>query len=291
MASTAGAFSSVTRNDGRTSCARCSNSRTASNPASAAADGAAIARAARARPGRSLRSRCRRPLFLRSPAADGEHDRHGSGGGRAGRARWQRQRRDLPAELALHAQGLPTGGQHGQGRAGGQQVFRQGRHGLGEVLAVVQHDQHPVPGEVLGGRLDRVLPRRVGHAELAGDRLGGHARILDLRQGHPARPGREGLLRRLRGGQRQPCLPRTPGSGQRNQPSTPQSYRDVVKLPLTAHQRGKAHWELRPGQRQVGPPSASSTGNATYQVSSLRRPVTRRTLDRIVHMMRIGYPP
>ena len=28
-----------------------------------------------------------------------------------------------------------------------------------------------------------------------------------------------------------------------------------------------------------------------HQVSGPRRPVTRRTLDRIVHMMRIGYPP
>jgi hypothetical protein len=48
------------------------------------------------------------------------------------------------------------------------------------VLAIVQDDQHPVVGQVLGHRLDRVLAGSIGHAELGGDRLAGDGRVLDL---------------------------------------------------------------------------------------------------------------
>ena len=163
MVSTAAAFSSVSRNDGRTSCARCSNSLTASDPAS-------------------------------------------SEGGRRGIALGQRQRRNRPAELTLHAEGLAAGGQQDQRRARRQQIFRQAGRGLREVLAVIQHQQRRMVGNVLGYGLDRVLPGGIGHAELGGDRLADDARVFDLGQRHPGRPAGKGGVRRSRGGQRQPRL-------------------------------------------------------------------------------------
>ena len=103
----------------------------------------------------------------------------------------QRERRDLPVELALHAEGLAAGGQYGQGRAGGQQALRQQGGLSGQVLAVVQHDQHLMVADVLGHRLRDVLAGGIQHAQPAGHGLADDARLLDLGQFYPAHPGRE----------------------------------------------------------------------------------------------------
>ena len=209
MEATWAAFSSLTLNDGRTSCARCSNSLTASEAARA--------------------------------------DAVSPGPGRPG----QRERRHLPVDLALHAQGLAAGGQHGQRRARGQQVLGQAGRRAGQVLAVVQDDQDLVVRDVLGHRLGRVLPGGIGHTQPAGQGLPDDPGVLDLSQFDPAHPGREGLADRPRGGQGQPRLARAARAGEGEQAGASNRLHDVVELALAAHQRGEPHRELRRDQRHA----------------------------------------
>ena len=85
----------------------------------------------------------------------------------------------MPVQLAFHAEGLAAGGQDDQGGTGGEQVLGQAGRGLGEVFAVVEHDEHRMVGHVLGHRLDGLLPGGIGDAEPGGDRLRDEAGVFD----------------------------------------------------------------------------------------------------------------
>ena len=203
-----------------------------------------------------------RPLLEQLDRVRGGQGRRGQAGARASLG--QRERRYLPVELALHAQSLAAGGQHGQRRAGGQQALGQAGRRSGQVLAVVQHDQHLMVADVLGHRLGRVLPGGIGHAQPAGQGLPDDPGVLDLGQLYPAHPGREGLAGRSRGGQGQPRLARAARAGEGEQAGAGHRLHDVVELALTTHQRGEPHRELRCDQRHAASVPRFVTGNALY---------------------------
>ena len=151
------------------------------------------------------------------------------------------QRRDRPAALALHAQRLAAGGEDGQGRAAGQEPFGEVCHRGGQVLAVVQHDQHGPAADVTGDRLGGILTGSVGHAELAGHRSGHDVRLGDGGEFHPTDAPWEAVVRRVRRGQRQPGFARAAWSGKRQQPVAAEYPQDIAQFAVAADQRRETH--------------------------------------------------
>ena len=198
-----------------------------------------------------------------------QHDRVGVGEQRRGRRRpglRQRQRRYVPVQLAVYAEGLAARGQDDQGGTGGEQVLGQAGRGLGKVLAVVEDDEHRVVGHVLGHRLDGLLARGIGHAEPGGDRPRDDARVFDRGQLHPAGAGGERGAGGAGGGQRQAGLSGAAGPGEGEQPAAGQGSHDLAELALAAHQRSQPYRQLLPGQHGHAPARSSR-----HNSSSMRR--------------------
>jgi hypothetical protein len=131
-------------------------------------------------------------------------------------------------------------------RAGPQQPIGQPGAGLGEVLAVVQHQQHLAPADVLDQPLGRRGAGPVDQAERRGDRprhqrpfgQGGqldppHAVLEVARRAHP-----------LGHRQRQARLAGPADAGERDQPAGGQQLLDLRHLALAAD-------EARQRQRQA----------------------------------------
>ncbi len=163
----------------------------------------------------------------------------GAGGGTAFGEQAQchgvRQGFDGAHELARHAEGFAAGGQDGQPGAAGEEVVGEGGGGPDDVLAVVQQDQHPARGAVLGEPYEGVGGRAVGGPQLLRPRpaehglagaeraeygLGHGVRVVhggQLHQPDPVGPVPRDGLRRLLG---QPRLARPAGAEQGDEPGT-----------------------------------------------------------------------
>jgi hypothetical protein len=149
------------------------------------------------------------------------------------------QRGHRPGPLALHGERLPAGGKHGQGRALGKQVLGQLGDGGGQVLAVVEHDEHRPVGvvraDVEGDRRGRVQARCLGHAQPPGHGQRDDIRDIHRRQLNPGHVGVGG--QRGRGGQRQPRLAGATRPGQRQQAAASQRAPYRAEFGITAHER------------------------------------------------------
>ncbi len=78
--------------------------------------------------------------------------------------------------LAWDREHLARGGQHLQSRAGPQPLLDQGRALVGDVFAVVEHEERAARAEVPMDGRDRILARRLLDAERAGDDSGDEPR-------------------------------------------------------------------------------------------------------------------
>ena len=81
------------------------------------------------------------------------------------------QRGYPPHHLPGHAQRLSAGGQDPQLRAGIQQLVRKVRHGLDQVLAVVQDEQKILRSQLLRERGAKRATRPLAHPERPGHHL------------------------------------------------------------------------------------------------------------------------
>jgi hypothetical protein len=77
---------------------------------------------------------------------------------------------------------LAAGGQDSQVRAAPQQGLHDGRRGVDQVLAVVQDEQEPAPGEMAGEGLEQRLARPLDDAEHRRDRLGDQGAVVERGQ-------------------------------------------------------------------------------------------------------------
>ena len=186
----------------------------------------------------------------------------------------QRERRDRPAPLPVHAEHLAAGGEDGQGRAGAEQPLGEVGRGGRQVLAVVQDEQQRCVAHMLGDCLRGVPPRAVGHAEAGGHRLADDGRIIDRGQLNPARAGREGRPGRAGRGQGQPGLPGPARARQREQPAARQAVQHILELTLPADQRNEPGREP-PGIQRAATCPAPPLGQRQHP-PSLECPVAHR---------------
>lgn len=103
-----------------------------------------------------------------------------------------RQRGELQGLLARDAERLPAGGEDPQAGKGAQQPVCEHGAILEEVLAVVEHDEHPPIRQVLDEHIDRRLGRGDPDAVGVGERLTdqrGLVHIGELDEAHPAGEG------------------------------------------------------------------------------------------------------
>ena len=131
------------------------------------------------------------------PLADLRHDRHvgvgelevlGAGAGAVdeqphgaegerrgrvhpGRRRGRLERRHAQDALALRPQRLPAGRQQADTRGGPQQLLREEGRSVGEVLAIVEHDQDLALAQVGEDARGRIVGRAGGRAEGRGERV------------------------------------------------------------------------------------------------------------------------
>ena len=150
-----------------------------------------------------------------------------------------RERRYAVGLLPRHPQGRMAAGQERHGGTGAQQGLRQAGAGRQQVLAVVEHQQHPLGPQTLrqglGGRLPGLLPQPQG----GGDRPRHQGRVrqrLKLRKPRPVGIVLAHLRGRLQG---QPRLAAAAAPGQRDQPVVPEQALDGRKLALPADERGE----------------------------------------------------
>ena len=95
---------------------------------------------------------------------------------------WQREGRDRPGNFARDTQRFATGRQHAQTRRSVQQALGDRGAALDDVLAVVQHEQHPARADGFGDRELDWSPRLLGHPEKCRQRAVDHAGIHERRQ-------------------------------------------------------------------------------------------------------------
>ena len=105
--------------------------------------------------------------------------------------RWRFQRADGDLHLVGDGERFPAGGDNGDAGAAAEDVVDEGGGGIHDVLAVVDQQQHPAPGQERDEPVSEVAGRNGAvhrHAERVGDRdrhlVGG----VDRRQPHPNAP-------------------------------------------------------------------------------------------------------
>jgi hypothetical protein len=155
--------------------------------------------------------------------------------------------------LAGEPQRLSAGRQDPHPGRARQQRGDQHRGRVDQVLAVVQHQQHPAVAEHLHQAVDGV--RESGHHPDAGpsqQREHGRRDPVRIRHGpqfhHPrlgVEPGRHL--------DREPRLAHSAGAGQRHQPVVPQAVQHRGQIGVPADERGPAHGHVAPPGRRVGP--------------------------------------
>ena len=148
------------------------------------------------------------------------------------------ERRDSVLLLAPQPQTLAARHEHPQVRARSEDRADAGRR-LEQVLEVVEHEQQPAVGDVLGS----VAPG----SERRADRRHDEARVADALQVHPpgaVRVGLDELGGRLQG---EPRLARAAGAGERHEAraGTGDERQDVGELALTAEERRCLDGEVR----------------------------------------------
>lgn len=158
----------------------------------------------------------------------------------------QAHRRHVVRHLARDAQRLAAGGQHAQARARRQQVGDPHGRLLGDVLAVVDHQQAARVADRRTQRLDERPVGALGDAKRPRD----HpvdlvtGRRGEVREAHPvsevARSGARDL-------QAEPGLAGPAGAGEREQPRRPQVPSDLRELPLPSHEARQGHRQWRHG--------------------------------------------
>ncbi|SCE61849.1 hypothetical protein GA0115253_109876, partial [Streptomyces sp. Termitarium-T10T-6] len=177
------------------------------------------------------------------------------------------QRVDGADELAGYAEGFAAGGDDGELRAVGQQMVGEGGGRADDVLAVVQQEQHPARGAVLGEPYERVTAGAVGGAQLLGarpaqhglagperaeDRLGHGVRVVDGGQfGEPDAVG-PGFGGGLRGLLRQPGLARAAGPEQGDQPGAAEVLAQGCHVGVAPDEAGEPGAEVAGGGRGRG---------------------------------------
>lgn len=165
-----------------------------------------------------------------------------------------RQRRQRQQVLARGAQRLPAGGQHPQARHRPQQRVGQLGAGLHQVLAAVQHDQQPAPGQLLGQDVQGRPGGAVGQPQCLQHCVAEQQRVLH--RGHLHQPGavREGVGRPGRRAHRQPALAHPARPGHRHQPGGGQQPGQGGQLLLppdeTGHLRGQPAGRRCPPRRR-----------------------------------------
>ena len=180
-----------------------------------------------------------------------ERERHGRSERRHG------QRCEHHQRLAGYGQRLAAGRQHGQPRAASQERVDEFRHGVEQVLAVVDHEERPSGGKHAEQFVDRLRrpARRVGidpgRRVAAPDRT--QYRVRDLgRICHRCKldePDRVVLVEQRRcglGGEAR--LARAASSDERHQPALVQQLDDPRRLLVPADEAGQ-------GRAEVGPPT------------------------------------
>lgn len=89
-----------------------------------------------------------------------------------------------PDALRSDTQGLPAACQHPQTRRSGQQPSNQRRTVNEQVLAVVQHQQQPLVGQIAGEHRFRIATRQIAQAQYLRNRVPQQRGVLDLPQLH-----------------------------------------------------------------------------------------------------------
>ena len=120
-----------------------------------------------------------------------------------------------------------------------------------EVLRVVEEQEPPRPGEPLDERFGERARRLRPNVERVRDRLQHGPRVTEGRQRHPRRPVGERLGRLGRRLQRQACLARAAGAGQRHEADVVarDERRDLAELLYAPEERRRRDREVRPVER------------------------------------------
>ncbi len=160
------------------------------------------------------------------------------------RGGWERHRGHRELLLSLDAERLPAGGDHGERRDRREQAADEGSGG-DHLLDVVEDQQQLAFRQVRRERLEHRRPGLLGHPEGLRDRLGHELRVDDRGEGSERSPVRVLGLEDVRRLQREPRLPRSPRTGERDDAARPRERHEVAKRPLPAD-------EGREGFREAG---------------------------------------
>lgn len=153
----------------------------------------------------------------------------------------QGERRDLPTHLACHQEGFAARREDRHAGGGGQQVGDQFGTGLEEMLAVVQHEEHPTVADEMLQRIDGRATRLVGQAQRASDRDRHHGGMGD--RGQVGIPDTVGITRRqfTRDLNCQTCLAGPAGTRQSHEAVIAQECADLGDLRCSSHEAGQLH--------------------------------------------------
>ena len=176
--------------------------------------------------------------------------------------RRQGQGRYPEGVLPVGMERLPTGGEHVDPGASGEQRGNELTTGREQVLAVVQHDQQRAAPQLVDQRLSTIGRRAGIQPERLRHRVGHQLRLADHRE--IDEPHTVGVRRTdsPRGLQRQPGLPAAAGPGQGEQSSPIDQSIDVDELSLPPDQAGQWLWQVTELLLIVGRSSGLSAGRS-----------------------------
>ena len=169
------------------------------------------------------------------------HRRSATGGG--GHDQWLDRVLLLPA----HVHRPPAGRQQGQTRGCVEQLGdHRGAH-VGQLLEVVQQEEHPPVGDVV--EEGRRVPPLAGEAEHVGQRRPRDPRIGHVAQRDEVDAVGKAVADRLRHRHGQSGLARTAGSGERQQSGlrARKHLRELLELALAADEGVRGRRQVRPG--------------------------------------------
>ena len=143
-------------------------------------------------------------------------------------------------DFSGNAEGLATGGEDLKIRAPAQQRAGEHRDCLENVLAIVEHEQDALVGEVIAEQRDRPWCRAILQPECRCHRRSDVRTRGDLRQRHEIRAIGEVRPRSAGRAQRQSCLPDAARPGKGHESRRAEASLDRSQLVATPHEARRA---------------------------------------------------
>ena len=160
-----------------------------------------------------------------------------------------RHRLDEFDDFAGNAEGLATRGEDLEIRAPAQQRAGEHRDRLENVLAVVEHEQDTLVGQVIAEQRDRPGCRAILQPERRCDRRSDVRTQRDLRQRHEIRAIGEVRAEIAGRAQRQSRLPDAAGPGEGHESRCAEASLDRSQLVATPHEARELRGEIRDAAR------------------------------------------